>query len=92
MSPTFRFHRGALPPECVSPHTEMRRFIAAERGWVPNSDIGSHRSDEFSRRLGAPGWMGMTWPKRQGWRTHRCTLPEQRLKTGGDQPTGRGAV
>jgi alkylation response protein AidB-like acyl-CoA dehydrogenase len=33
---------------------------------VPNSDFGSHRSAEFSRRLGARGWIGMTWPKRYG--------------------------
>jgi len=34
--------------------------------WVPNSDFGAHRSAAFSRRLGARGWIGMTWPKRDG--------------------------
>jgi alkylation response protein AidB-like acyl-CoA dehydrogenase len=33
---------------------------------VPNSDFGSHRSAAFSRRLGARGWIGMTWPRRYG--------------------------
>jgi acyl-CoA dehydrogenase len=33
---------------------------------VPNNDFGSRRSPEFSRRLGARGWIGMTWPKRYG--------------------------
>jgi alkylation response protein AidB-like acyl-CoA dehydrogenase len=30
---------------------------------VLHSDFGSHRS-AFSPRLGAHGWIGMTWPKR----------------------------
>jgi acyl-CoA dehydrogenase len=33
---------------------------------VPNSDFGSHRSAAFSGRLGARGWIGVTWPKHYG--------------------------
>jgi acyl-CoA dehydrogenase len=33
---------------------------------VSSSDFGSHRSTAFSLRLGAGGWIGMTWPKRYG--------------------------
>ena len=48
---------------------EVRAFIADELAagrWTPNSDFGSHRAADFSRRLGERGWIGMTWPKRYG--------------------------
>src|SRR5262252_3994212 len=69
MSAAFRFDPVELPPECSALRAEVREFIAAELAaglWVPNSDFGSHRSATFSRRLGARGWIGMTWPKRHG--------------------------
>jgi len=69
MSAAFRFDPVELPPECAALRAEVREFIAGELAaglWVPNSDFGSHRSAEFSRRLGARGWIGMTWPKRYG--------------------------
>src|SRR5215469_13098123 len=65
----FRFDPVELPPECEALRAEVREFIAGELAaglWVPNSDFGSHRSAAFSRRLGARGWIGMTWPKRHG--------------------------
>jgi len=58
-----------LSPECEALRGEVRGLIAGELAaglWVPNSDFGSHRSAAFSRRLGARGWIGMTWPKRYG--------------------------
>jgi acyl-CoA dehydrogenase len=69
MSAAFRFNPVELPPECSALRAEVREFIAGELAaglWVPNSDFGSHRSAAFSRRLGARGWIGMTWPKRYG--------------------------
>jgi alkylation response protein AidB-like acyl-CoA dehydrogenase len=69
MSTAFRFDPVALPPECEAVRAEVRAFIAGELAaglWVPNSDFGSHRSAAFSRRLGARGWIGITWPKRYG--------------------------
>jgi alkylation response protein AidB-like acyl-CoA dehydrogenase len=65
----FRFDPVELPPECEALRAEVREFIAEELAaglWAPNSDFGSHRSAAFSRRLGARGWIGMTWPKRYG--------------------------
>jgi acyl-CoA dehydrogenase len=60
-----------LPPECEALRAEVRAFIAetlcdfpAEkrvRNW-------SGASPEFSKKLGARGWIGMTWPKRYGGR------------------------
>src|SRR5271163_1931876 len=69
MSAAFRFDPVDLPPECEALRGEVREFIAGELAaglWVPNSDFGSHRSAAFSRRLGARGWIGMTWPQRYG--------------------------
>ena len=69
MNTAFRFDPVALPPECEVLRTEVREFTARELGaglWVPNSDFGSHRSAALSRRLGARGWISMTWPKRDG--------------------------
>jgi acyl-CoA dehydrogenase len=65
----FRFDPAEPPPESEALRAEVREFIAGELAtglWVPNSDFGSHRSAAFSRRLGARGWIGMTWPKRYG--------------------------
>ncbi len=65
----FRFDPVELPPECEALRQEVREFVAKELAaglWRPNSDFGSHRSAEFSRRLGRRGWIGMTWPKRYG--------------------------
>src|ERR1700737_2125924 len=69
MSAAFRFDSIELPPESEALRAEVREFIVGELAaglWVPNSDFGSHRSAAFSRRLGARGWIGMTWPKRYG--------------------------
>src|SRR2546423_8020973 len=69
MSAAFRFDPVELASECDALRAEVREFIAAELAaglWVPNSDFGSHRSAAFSPRLGARGWIGMTWPKRYG--------------------------
>src|ERR1700737_4374135 len=56
MSAAFRLDPVELPPECEALRAEVREFVARELAaglWVPNSDFGSHRSAEFSRRLGA---------------------------------------
>ncbi|MBV9859991.1 MAG: acyl-CoA dehydrogenase family protein [Alphaproteobacteria bacterium] len=65
----FRFDPIELPPECEALRHEVRAFIAEELAaahWTPNSDFGSHRSAAFSGRLGARGWIGMTWPRQYG--------------------------
>jgi acyl-CoA dehydrogenase len=65
----FRFEPIELPPVCDELRHEVRAFIAEELHagrWTPNSDFLVHRSADFSRRLGARGWIGMTWPKTYG--------------------------
>ncbi len=89
MSTPFRFDPIELPAECEALRQEVRAFIADELGagrWVPNSDFGSHRAADFSRRLGARGWIGMTWPKRYGGAERsfleRYTVTEELLAAG----------
>ena len=69
MSTLFRFDPVELPPECEALRREVRAFIADELAaarWTPNSDFGSHRAADFSRRIAGRGWIGMTWPKKYG--------------------------
>ncbi|MGO8921172.1 MAG: acyl-CoA dehydrogenase family protein [Stellaceae bacterium] len=69
MSEVFRFDPLTLPPECETLRREVRGFVAEERAagrWRAESDFASSHSPEFSQRLGARGWIGMTWPKQYG--------------------------
>ncbi|MBL8380633.1 MAG: acyl-CoA dehydrogenase family protein [Burkholderiales bacterium] len=59
----------SLPPECETLRAEVRAFLAADLADFPvekrvRNWIGA--DPEFSKRLGARGWIGMTWPKRYG--------------------------
>lgn len=59
-----------LPPDADALRGEVREFLAEElreRRWVPRVDSWLSGFDpEFSRRLGARGWLGMTWPAKYG--------------------------
>ena len=70
MSTSLSFDQIRLPPECESLRREVRAFIAEEvsagtfnpdRPW----DVDS-QDRAFSRKVGAKGWIGMTWPKKYG--------------------------
>ncbi len=85
----FRFDPLTLPPECESLRREVRQFIAEERAagrWRADGDFASTHSPEFSKRLGARGWIGMTWPKRYGGQERsfleRYVVTEELLATG----------
>ncbi len=89
MSTPYRFDPVELPPECEALRRKVREFIADELAagrWIPNSDFGSHRAADFSRRLGERGWIGMTWPKRYGGGERsfleRYTVTEELLAAG----------
>jgi acyl-CoA dehydrogenase len=59
----------ALPPECEALRAEVRAFLAEAMVDVPparRARSWSGASAEFSRKMGARGWIGMTWPKRYG--------------------------
>jgi alkylation response protein AidB-like acyl-CoA dehydrogenase len=70
MQTAIRFDPLRLPPETAELRAEVRAFLAeeAERGTF-DPDIGLRNPNydrEFSRRVGAKGWIGMTWPKEYG--------------------------
>src|ERR1700680_1552346 len=68
MSFSFRFDPIELPPEAKELRREVRAFLrqgTEARTFPPNDGKGSF-SREFSRKVGAKGWIGMTWPKKYG--------------------------
>ncbi|MBL26952.1 MAG: acyl-CoA dehydrogenase, partial [Rhodospirillaceae bacterium] len=65
----LRLPPALLPPEAEALRGEVRAFIAETRdalGWTAQSNFATSFSAAFSRRLGAKGWIGMTWPKAYG--------------------------
>jgi len=65
----FRFEPLQLPPEAAEARRQVRAFLAAER---EAGGYQSHRGSwdtfvpEFSRKVGAAGFIGMCWPKHYG--------------------------
>jgi alkylation response protein AidB-like acyl-CoA dehydrogenase len=56
-------------PEAEALRVEIREFLARELGRrSAQARAGSwgSRDPQFSRKMGARGWIGMTWPKRYG--------------------------
>jgi acyl-CoA dehydrogenase len=72
MTADLRFDPIRLPPECETLRDEVRAFLADEIAagtFQPDRPgHGDSHSPEFSRRVGAKGWIGMTWPKQYGGR------------------------
>jgi alkylation response protein AidB-like acyl-CoA dehydrogenase len=67
--PPFRFTPYDLPPEAEALRAEVRTFLRDTLGDAPPVERArswSGGSREFSRKLGARGWIGMTWPKAYG--------------------------
>ena len=70
MQTAIRFDQKRLPPECEALRGEVRAFLADEiaRGTFDPA-LGLKQSGfdrEFSQRVGAKGWIGLTWPKEFG--------------------------
>jgi acyl-CoA dehydrogenase len=58
-----------LPPQCEALRLEVRAFLAETLADFPAElrvRNWSGTSPEFSAKLGARGWIGMTWPTRYG--------------------------
>src|SRR5665213_2066044 len=63
-TPTFRFDPVKMPPEAKEIRQEVRAFIKQHEHLMGFSRSSFNR--DFSRALGAKGWIGMTWPKQYG--------------------------
>jgi alkylation response protein AidB-like acyl-CoA dehydrogenase len=65
-----RFGWTELTPEELALQADVRAFLAAELGCEagrrPGLGMNGAASREFSRKLGARGWLGMALPKRYG--------------------------
>lgn len=65
----FRFEALKLPPEAEAMRSRVRDFLRKEQ---EQGHYAAHRTSwtsfdpEFSRRAGAAGFIGMTWPKKYG--------------------------
>ena len=70
MTDQLRFDQIRLPPACEKLRKEVRAFIAEEVAagtFVPDRPgHGDSHNREFSKQVGAKGWIGMTWPKKYG--------------------------
>jgi acyl-CoA dehydrogenase len=70
MTTSLSFDPVRLSPQCEALRTEVRAFLAQEISagtFDPHHPGYSESYDrDFSRRVGAKGWIGMTWPKQYG--------------------------
>jgi alkylation response protein AidB-like acyl-CoA dehydrogenase len=70
MANQLHFDPIRLPPECEALRQEVRAFLAEEiAAGTFDPDRPGHGDAQdraFSRRVGAKGWIGMTWPKKYG--------------------------
>lgn len=66
---SFRFEPCDLPPEAEALRQEVRDFLAEtlpDYPAVKRAESWSGFDPAFSRKLGARGWIGMTWPTEYG--------------------------
>lgn len=66
---TFRFDLCELPEETKGLRQEVRDFLAEELKDIPavtRAQTWMGFDAEFSRKMGARGWIGMRWPKQYG--------------------------
>ena len=84
----LQFEPLVLPESSVILRQEVRSFVEAELGseYLRNSDFNAGESAEFSRKLGANGWIGMTWPTQYGGKDRsfleRYVVTEELLAAG----------
>jgi alkylation response protein AidB-like acyl-CoA dehydrogenase len=68
MAYNFHFDPVDLPPECKEVRAEVRAFLRSEIAagtFSPDGRRGDN-AKAFARKVGARGWIGMTWPKEYG--------------------------
>jgi alkylation response protein AidB-like acyl-CoA dehydrogenase len=67
----FQFSPITLPPEAATERARVRAFLEAERDsglYEPHRSSWSSHNAEFSRRVGAAGFIGITFPVEYGGR------------------------
>ncbi len=65
----FNFDPYSLPPEAEALRLEVRAFLEEELADYPaqlRARSWAGLDPEFSRKMGAKGWIGLTWPKKYG--------------------------
>jgi alkylation response protein AidB-like acyl-CoA dehydrogenase len=65
----FRFQLATLPPEAERLRHDVRAFLASELGALApelKAQSWSGFNPDFSRKLGARGFIGLTWPRAYG--------------------------
>jgi alkylation response protein AidB-like acyl-CoA dehydrogenase len=65
----FQFDPPRLPPDAVAARRRVRAFLEAEREaghYAPHRCSWSTFDAQFTRRVGAAGLIGVTWPKEYG--------------------------
>ena len=90
VSQRFRFPSHAADDEEKTLRAEVRSFLQTQResgGYTPCADCWvSGVNPAFSAKLGAQGWLGMTWPERYGGHgrsaLHRLVVTEELLAAG----------
>ena len=87
METKIKFPYTKLPPETQELRHKVRTFLAEEiqnGTFQPHSGTGFNR--EFSQKVGAQGWIGMTWPKEYGGKEmsqfERFVVTEEMLFSG----------
>ena len=66
---TFSFDDITLPPGIPAFRRQIREFLKRELPPIPaefKANCWGALDADFSRKLGAQGWIGMVWPKRYG--------------------------
>lgn len=66
---SFRFDLCELPEETKGLRQEVRAFLAEELKDIPlttRAQTWMSFDGEFSKKVGAKGWVGLTWPKKYG--------------------------
>ena len=69
MTNIFQFPTYVVPPEAEALRCEVRDFLdeaLANRSPAERAQSWTGADPDFSRALGARGWIGMTWPARYG--------------------------
>jgi alkylation response protein AidB-like acyl-CoA dehydrogenase len=85
----FQFDAPRLPPEALQARRRVREFLAAERAavrYAPHRSSWSTFDADFSRRAGAAGFIGVTWPREYGGQAQsslvRFVVTEEMLAAG----------